>query len=83
MLAPTPFFADRGCHVRILEEARAVIPLGARPGEISEPTPLAEITVDDAPRLEPQRPPEGAAAQALERLRSLRHYLPFFGRKRG
>jgi glycosyltransferase involved in cell wall biosynthesis len=28
MLAPTPFFADRGCHVRILEEARAVIPCG-------------------------------------------------------
>ena len=24
MLAPTPFFADRGCHVRIFEEARAV-----------------------------------------------------------
>lgn len=24
MLAPTPFFADRGCHVRILEEARAL-----------------------------------------------------------
>ncbi|MBJ6727021.1 glycosyltransferase family 4 protein [Geomesophilobacter sediminis] len=23
ILAPTPFFADRGCHVRILEEARA------------------------------------------------------------
>ena len=28
VLAPTPFFADRGCHVRILEEARAVIPNG-------------------------------------------------------
>ena len=28
VLAPTPFFADRGCHVRILEEARAVIPRG-------------------------------------------------------
>lgn len=28
MIAPTPFFADRGCHVRILEEARAVIPCG-------------------------------------------------------
>ena len=28
VLAPTPFFADRGCHVRILEEARAVLPLG-------------------------------------------------------
>lgn len=28
MLAPTPFFADRGCHVRILEEARAALHLG-------------------------------------------------------
>ena len=28
MLAPTPFFADRGCHVRIYEEARALIELG-------------------------------------------------------
>jgi eukaryotic-like serine/threonine-protein kinase len=64
-------------------EARAVIGVGARPGEISEPTPLAEIMAEDAPRLEPARSAEGAAAQALERLRSLRHYLPFFGRKRG
>ncbi|MBI1920660.1 MAG: glycosyltransferase family 4 protein [Geobacter sp.] len=28
MLAPTPYFADRGCHVRIYEEARALINLG-------------------------------------------------------
>ena len=28
MLAPTPFFADRGCHVRIYEEARALQELG-------------------------------------------------------
>ncbi|WP_224963360.1 glycosyltransferase family 4 protein [Geomonas subterranea] len=28
VLAPTPFFADRGCHVRILEEARAAIACG-------------------------------------------------------
>ena len=28
MLAPTPYFADRGCHVRIFEEARALIQLG-------------------------------------------------------
>ncbi|WP_298267847.1 glycosyltransferase family 4 protein [Geobacter sp.] len=28
MLAPTPFFADRGCHVRIYEEARALIARG-------------------------------------------------------
>jgi glycosyltransferase involved in cell wall biosynthesis len=29
MLAPTPFFGDRGCHVRILEEARVLRALGA------------------------------------------------------
>ncbi|MBJ6802456.1 glycosyltransferase family 4 protein [Geomonas propionica] len=29
VLAPTPFFADRGCHVRILEEAKAAIACGA------------------------------------------------------
>lgn len=28
MLAPTPYFADRGCHVRIYEEARALRNLG-------------------------------------------------------
>ena len=28
MLAPTPYFADRGCHVRIYEEARALKTLG-------------------------------------------------------
>lgn len=30
MLAPTPFFADRGCHVRIYEEARELQALGHR-----------------------------------------------------
>lgn len=30
MLAPTPYFADRGCHVRIFEEARAVVEQGAQ-----------------------------------------------------
>ena len=30
MLAPTPYFADRGCHVRIFEEARAVTEQGAQ-----------------------------------------------------
>ncbi|WP_306534233.1 glycosyltransferase family 4 protein [Geobacter sp.] len=28
MVAPTPFFADRGCHVRIYEEARALMARG-------------------------------------------------------
>lgn len=29
-IAPTPFFSDRGCHVRILEEARILVELGHR-----------------------------------------------------
>lgn len=28
MISPTPFFADRGCHVRILAETRALMSLG-------------------------------------------------------
>lgn len=28
MLAPTPYFSDRGCHVRIYEEAKALTALG-------------------------------------------------------
>lgn len=28
VIAPTPFFADRGCHTRIYEEAKALIRLG-------------------------------------------------------
>ena len=63
-------------------EVRASID-GSQIHEISELTPLAEILPEEpAPRLEPPRGYEGAAAQAFERLRSLRHYLPFFGRKR-
>src|SRR5262245_34048024 len=30
MVAPTPFFGDRGCHIRILEEARALRGLGVQ-----------------------------------------------------
>jgi serine/threonine-protein kinase len=67
-----------------VSEARAAMGLGGRTGEISEATPLAEILPEETPRLEAlPRSTEGAAAQALERLRGLRHYLPFFGKKRG
>ena len=68
---------------RSVAEARASLGLGALMGEISDVTPLAELMPEEAPRLEPvERFGEGAAAQAFERLRSLRHYLPFFGKKR-
>jgi glycosyltransferase involved in cell wall biosynthesis len=30
MIAPTPFFADRGCHVRIYEQARVLQAMGCR-----------------------------------------------------
>ena len=30
MIAPTPYFSDRGCHIRIYEEARALQALGIR-----------------------------------------------------
>jgi glycosyltransferase involved in cell wall biosynthesis len=51
MIAPTPFFADRGCHVRIYEEARALQAQGCqveictyhlgdeRPGIVTHRTP--------------------------------------------
>ena len=65
-------------------EARAMIELRPRSEEASEVTPLAEILPGESMRIEElPRSAEGAAAQALERLRSLRHYLPFFGKKRG
>jgi hypothetical protein len=68
---------------RSVSDSRGALGLGAMRGEISDATPLAELMPDE-PRLEPVvRSGDGAAAQALERLRSLRHYLPFFGKKRG
>ena len=67
---------------KTVTEARATIDLGSQIHEVSELTPLAEMLPDEAPRLEAPRAHEGAAAQAFERLRSLRHYLPFFGKRR-
>ena len=65
-------------------DARAELGPDARASEVSEATPLAEIQPPDMPSLDASPGfVEGAAAQALERLRSLRHYLPFFGKKRG
>ena len=43
MIAPTPFFGDRGCHVRILEEAMA---LGERGVQVSVLTYPAGNDVD-------------------------------------
>lgn len=46
-LAPTPFFGDRGCHVRIYEEARALRSLGIESLVVTYPTgrDLADVTI--------------------------------------
>lgn len=38
VLAPTPFFGDRGCHVRIYEEVRALTSRGVRCRIVTYPT---------------------------------------------
>jgi glycosyltransferase involved in cell wall biosynthesis len=52
MIAPTPYFSDRGCHVRIFEEARALMAQGHQVRIVSyhlgrdlEPVPV-ERTID-------------------------------------
>jgi len=38
VVAPTPFFGDRGCHVRIYEEVRALAALGVQCRVVTYPT---------------------------------------------
>ena len=38
VIAPTPFFGDRGCHVRIYEEGRALASLGVQCSVVTYPT---------------------------------------------
>jgi eukaryotic-like serine/threonine-protein kinase len=71
-------------------DARQGLGLGARTGDPSSATPVAQIVGDDTPRIElvpkTATPPEGHEAvsiSTMEKLRGLRHKLPFFGRKRG
>jgi serine/threonine-protein kinase len=60
-------------------DARATIELGSQIAEVSELTPLAELLPEE-PQLEEKS--DNLAVQAFERLRSLRHYLPFLGRRK-
>jgi glycosyltransferase involved in cell wall biosynthesis len=50
MIAPTPFFGDRGCHVRILEEVRALARHGIESQIATYPTgrDLDELTIHRA-----------------------------------
>jgi len=69
---------------RTVEEARAGMGLGPLTGDPSSATPVAQIMQDDTPRIELAPKVEVQQQQsALDKLRGLRHRLPFFGRKRG
>jgi serine/threonine-protein kinase len=71
---------------RTVEEARAGMGLGPLTGDPSSATPVAQIVGDDTPRIElaPKVETQPSIATAtLDKLRGLRHRLPFFGRKRG
>ncbi len=72
-------------------EARQGMGLGPRTGDPSSATPVAQLMADDTPRIElspkvetpPQGSPTVSSGGAMDKLRGLRHRLPFFGRKRG
>jgi len=53
MIAPTPFFADRGCHVRILEEVRALRRLGVETTVVTYhlDRDLPDVRVERIPRV--------------------------------
>src|SRR3989304_5057731 len=53
MIAPTPFFADRGCHVRILEEVRALRRLGVETTGVTYhlDRALPDVRVERIPRV--------------------------------
>ena len=64
-------------------EARQGMGLGPRTGDPSSATPVAQLVGDDTPRIELSPKVETPPAGAMDKLRGLRHRLPFFGRKRG
>jgi serine/threonine-protein kinase len=66
-------------------DARQGMGLGLRTGDPSSATPIAQIVAEDTPRLEigTDTPAAGTQMSTMEKLRGLRHRLPFFGRKKG
>ena len=73
---------------RTVVEARQGLGLGVRTGDPSSATPIAQIVDDNTPRIDlapvaSNTPVPPIASQgALDKLRGLRHRLPFFGRKK-
>jgi serine/threonine protein kinase len=61
-------------------DARAALGLGNLTGDPSMATPIAELVPEETPRIGTLPKPD---EKAKDKPRGLRHYLPFFGRKRG
>lgn len=53
VIAPTPFFGDRGCHVRIYEEVRALARRGVATEIVTYPSgkDLPDVTIRRSPRI--------------------------------
>ena len=69
---------------RTVIEARQSLGIDSIVNERSDATPIAELTGDITPRIEVPPDEVKEKSQAVgDKLRGLRHYLPFFGRKRG
>jgi len=53
VVAPTPFFGDRGCHVRIYEQVRGLAKVGIESRIVTYPTGrnLPDVTIDRAWKL--------------------------------
>jgi serine/threonine-protein kinase len=71
---------------RTVMEARQGLGLGIRTGDPSSATPIAQIVDDNTPRIDlapnAPAPPVAPAIGAMDKLRGLRHRLPFFGRRK-
>jgi DNA-binding transcriptional MocR family regulator len=70
---------------RTVMEARQGLGLGIRTGDPSSATPIAQIVDDNTPRIDlaPNAPaPPITPTGAMDKLRGLRHRLPFFGRRK-
>jgi serine/threonine-protein kinase len=65
---------------RSVIDARATLGAPGKVTDTSEATPIAEIMAEATPRIEV---PIELTEKKPEKPRGLRHYLPFFGRKRG
>ena len=65
---------------RSVIDCRAVLGAPGKVTDTSEATPIAEILAEETPRIEI---PIEMTEKKPEKPKGLRHYLPFFGRKRG